>query len=219
MTLTFRAIPTNAWGTCSFSIGQPREFESESTIINRLPSASAYRESVATVGFAFGSFSSRDRLGRSIPVRLFFACLPSHPLPIIEEKTELDRKRRMTQLTVSLSDRASQEAFLRAASQGTTVDELVKEIVEEALVPGRSDPLQAAANLTDDEILAMADYQLSAAEQSRLNQLLRLNSEGCLTPEQGAELDALMKHYDEGIVRKSIGWAEAVRRRLRNPPI
>ena len=108
---------------------------------------------------------------------------------------------------------------MRAGSQGTSIEELVKDIVEEALAPDKTDPLQAAANLTDNEVLAMADYQLSPNEQRRLNQLLGLNSEGRITAEQRAELDGLMKLYDEGVIRKSIGWADAVRRRLRQPPV
>jgi hypothetical protein len=125
----------------------------------------------------------------------------------------------MTQLTLNLSDRAAQEAFLRAGSQGRTMQELVREIVEEALAPDNSDPLQGAANLTDEEVLTMADYQLSASEQRRLSELLGLNREGRITSDQRAELDELMKLYDEGVIRKSIGWAEAVRRRLRQPPV
>jgi hypothetical protein len=125
----------------------------------------------------------------------------------------------MTQLTVNLSDRAAQEAFLRAATEGTTVDELIQGIVEDALAPEAADPLQTAANLSDDEVLAMADYQLSPTDQRLLNDLLTANREGQLTPDQRAQLDGLMKLYDEGVLRKSIGWAEAVRRGLRKSPL
>jgi hypothetical protein len=125
----------------------------------------------------------------------------------------------MTTLTVSLSERAAQAAFLRAGSQGLTVAELIRRIVEEALVEEGANPLEISAALSDDDVLAMADYQLSADEQDRLDQLLEANREGRLTTDQRAELDSLMKLVEEGMLRKSIGWAEAVRRNLRKSPI
>lgn len=124
----------------------------------------------------------------------------------------------MTLFTLNLSDRAVREVFLRASRQGQTVDEFVGDILEDALSLEENQESHVAAQLSDEDVLAMADYMLSPEEQSRLDDLLVVNREETLTADQQAELDRLMRLYHEGTLRKSIGWAEAVRRGLRSAP-
>ena len=73
------------------------------------------------------------------------------------------------------------------------------------------------AKLTDEQVLAMADLQMSQAENHRLSRLLDKNREGALTAKDRRDLDALMKIYTDGTLEKAKGWAEAVRRGLRAP--
>jgi hypothetical protein len=55
-------------------------------------------------------------------------------------------------------------------------------------------------------------------QEARLHKLLDLNSEGNIEAKQRRELDALMEVYHDALLRKAMGLAEAVRRKLR-PPI
>ena len=125
----------------------------------------------------------------------------------------------MTTLTVQLSDEAAREAFVRAASRGLSTEEFVASVVEQTLVEAGTGEGSEVRSLSDEDVLAMADYRLSPDEDRRLSELLDLNGEGQLTERQSVELGLLMQLYNEGVLRKSIGWAEAVRRKLRTPPL
>ena len=124
----------------------------------------------------------------------------------------------MKQSTANLSDRAAKQRFLRATIQVVSVDEQIRTNVEKAMISEVTDPLKLAASLSDIDVLAMADYQLTKCEQQRLNKLLEANREGQLSAGQNSELDSILDHCMAGMLRKSIGWAEAVRRCLRKSP-
>jgi hypothetical protein len=79
------------------------------------------------------------------------------------------------------------------------------------------DELRQLTVLSDDEVLAMADYRLSPEDDRLLSDLLELNGDGRLSVVQRVELDRLDRLVTEGVLLKARGWAEAVRRRLREP--
>ena len=66
--------------------------------------------------------------------------------------------------------------------------------------------------------MALADLKLTPEEDRRLGELLELNSEGQLPEELRDELNALVQLDADGMLKKSLGWAEAVRRGLRKSP-
>ncbi|HEX5104039.1 MAG TPA: hypothetical protein VFV87_09530 [Pirellulaceae bacterium] len=123
----------------------------------------------------------------------------------------------MTQLTFQLSDEIAQQVRDRAAQEGVPVEDFVASIVKRDVAPDPVEELQRLAPLSDDEVLALADYMLSPEEDRRLQELLVQNRERLLTAEQGRELAELMALYNEGMLKKAMGWAEAVRRKLREP--
>jgi hypothetical protein len=69
--------------------------------------------------------------------------------------------------------------------------------------------------LTDEEVLAVADSQMSDAESDELSDLQADAAEGRLTPDRRARLDAVMKDYGRRQLRKADALVEAVRRGLR----
>lgn len=124
---------------------------------------------------------------------------------------------RMTQVILNLPEGLAQQALSRAALTGGMEDYLTGLIAQD--VAGDPDQeMRLMASLSDEDVLALADLRLTPQEDSRLHELLELNSDGRLTPENDRELNDLMKIYDEGMLKKALGWAEAVRRKLR-PPI
>jgi hypothetical protein len=125
----------------------------------------------------------------------------------------------MTRLTINLPDDLAKRITSMARSRGCKEPEIAVELLRSSIVSHDvSDDLEAVKDLSDDEVIAMADLRLTPEDDARLSELLDLNGEGALTAKQRRELDALMKIHNEALLRKAQGWAEAVRRGLR-PPI
>jgi hypothetical protein len=124
----------------------------------------------------------------------------------------------MTRFTVELPDDLAQSVALMAASRGWDAPQMAAELIRSSLADREADAeSETLKGLTDDEVLALADLRLTPKEDARLHELLELNGEGALTAKQRRELDALMRVYDDALLRKSMGLAEAVRRGLRQP--
>ena len=68
--------------------------------------------------------------------------------------------------------------------------------------------------LPDDQILALRDQQLDAADQEELSDLLAEQREGMLATEGRVRLEELMSTYRQGIVRKALALKVAVERGL-----
>jgi hypothetical protein len=123
----------------------------------------------------------------------------------------------VAQLTLNLSDDAAQQASTMAALEGRDVGEYIASLVEEQL---RADPereLKLLASLSDDDVLAMADLQMTPDENARLGELLDRNREAQLQRGEQEELAELMRIYTHGSLKKAMGLGEAVRRKLRKP--
>jgi hypothetical protein len=123
----------------------------------------------------------------------------------------------MTQVILNLPDGLAQQAMSRAALTGGMEDYLAGLIARDVAGDPEQE-LRLMESLADEDVLALADLRLTPEEDRRLHELLELNSEGRLTAEDERELNELMKVHDEGMLKKAMGWAEAVRRKLR-PPI
>ena len=84
--------------------------------------------------------------------------------------------------------------------------------------PGsETESLRPFIGLTDAEVLAAADQQMSEEDDSRLSELLSGQQAGWLTTLDRTELAARMLVYQEGLLRKAQALSEAVRRGLRSP--
>ena len=123
----------------------------------------------------------------------------------------------MSHLTVTLSDEALQHALVRAEMEGRAVEEFVSQIVEDKLAGDSDRELALMATLSDDDVLALADFRLSEEESRRTSELLALNREKRLNSSEQAELHRLMDSYTKATLKKALGLAEAVRRKLRPP--
>jgi hypothetical protein len=69
--------------------------------------------------------------------------------------------------------------------------------------------------LPDDQLLALCDGQWEHPRQEELSDLLARNREGLLLPAENERLDALMRLYRHGLVRKAHALHVAVARGLR----
>jgi hypothetical protein len=75
-------------------------------------------------------------------------------------------------------------------------------------------PIEA---LSDEEVLALTELQLTDEQQTTLNDLLARNQEGTLDSEGRCQLDDLMYIYEHGLLRKAQALRVAVQRGLRAP--
>jgi hypothetical protein len=124
----------------------------------------------------------------------------------------------MTRFTVELPDEVAEGLALMAASRGRNPFEMAADILLTFMSQSATrDELDSMKRLSDEEVIEMADLRLDSEEDARLAELLELNGEGALTSEQEKELEQLMRIQNDALLRKSIGLAEAVRRKLREP--
>jgi hypothetical protein len=70
--------------------------------------------------------------------------------------------------------------------------------------------------LSDEELEAVCEAQMSPEQQEELSELLERNQEGTLSAPEQERLDHLMRSYRAGLVRKAQALKVAVSRGLRS---
>src|SRR4051812_19727770 len=120
-------------------------------------------------------------------------------------------------ISIDLPSGVLQRAELLALRAGRPVGEYLAETLQHALEPfGDLSEVNPEA-WSDQQALEAADSQMPEAEDRRLSELLGRQKAGRLQPGEEGELTALMGLYQRGLLRKSQGLREAVRRGLRPP--
>lgn len=122
------------------------------------------------------------------------------------------------QLTLTLPDHIYQRAQRLAQLTGRDVSEVVAGALGSLLplVPqiATSTPVES---LSDEDVLALTTLEMEGPYDDRLSALLEKQQGGDLNELEKLELDALMRVYDIGTLRKAQALAEAVKRGLREP--
>jgi hypothetical protein len=119
------------------------------------------------------------------------------------------------EITISLSDKIFANVANFASKTHRRVDEIIVEKIERDFSPEIERPL---LNCTNDEVLALANIKMSEAENNRLSELFDNQREEVISPLERNELDALMRVYEVGNLRKAQGIVEAVQRGLIKTP-
>jgi len=114
------------------------------------------------------------------------------------------------QVMLNVSEELYQQYLLLAQIIGRDVAELMTAKLEDSENIG-------VEQLSDAEVLRLADAKMSADQDHRLHELLELNGEGDLDHAGQEELERLMGINDRGSLLKVKGLAEAIRRGLREP--
>lgn len=78
-------------------------------------------------------------------------------------------------------------------------------------------PIPTLGQMPDEQVLALAELQLSDQEDERLSDLLESQQADTLTNIEQSELARLMQRYQEGLLLKAEVLAEGVRRGLIPP--
>ncbi|MCY6493415.1 hypothetical protein [Leptolyngbya sp. GGD] len=113
------------------------------------------------------------------------------------------------QVTITLPDFLAQQV----REVATLTQRPLEEVLLEWLTRGSAEP--EISSLTDDQVLALCDSELSSQEQTQLSDLLGRQRENQLHEDEMQQLNQLLQRYRRGLVRKAEAWKVAVERDLR----
>jgi hypothetical protein len=112
-------------------------------------------------------------------------------------------------VTVELPDELAQRARAIAARTERPVEDILVDWIRQ----GGARPVLEL--LSDEELLAVCDGEMDAAQQEELSDLLERAQEGAMPEAERRRLEELMQGYRAGLVRKAQALQLAVARGLR----
>ena len=115
------------------------------------------------------------------------------------------------QVTLQVSEHAIRQAAQVAAQTHRSVEDVLAAWLETVTAE------RPVEELSDDEVLALAELRLTDEQDASLSELLEQNREGTLNAEGQHELDEMIRFYEHGLLRKSQALKVAVQRGLREP--
>ena len=116
-----------------------------------------------------------------------------------------------------------EKTYRRAQRLAELTEREVTEVLADALTlslpafDSAQKSVQPVSELSDTAVLALADSTMEPSDDLRLSELLYRQQAELLSEPEHVELARLMEVYQEGLLLKSEGLAEAVRRGLRSP--
>jgi len=155
-------------------------------------------------------------------VFLFRGSKMSWPLPVREpsakihmllEVASLQVKRPMMTITLTLPERTMEQAQQAAAALQRPVEDVLRDLLEAIFptMPDVPDDMQAELLrmtwLDSQELWRIAREQMSAAAQAQLQQLIHLQGQRSLTPDEQVQLDTLRQEYGRITLLKARAYA------------
>lgn len=122
------------------------------------------------------------------------------------------------EVTVNLPDNIYRSFKQLAERTSQPIDKVIAEKIQIDSWGDKSEFEENISNLTDEEILELANLKLSEQQDKRLSRLLENQRESRITASEKIELEGLMGLYRMGNLRKAQGCLEAVRRGLIKTP-
>lgn len=114
-------------------------------------------------------------------------------------------------ITIKVSDQVAHFAALLARRKQQPVAEALSDFLESAV---NETPVEG---LSDSEVMALSEMQLSDEQDATLSELLARQREEQLDDEGRQQLQELMQIYEKGLLRKAQALRVAVERGLRAP--
>ena len=115
------------------------------------------------------------------------------------------------QVTIQVSEQVIRQAAQVAARTHQSVEDVLAAWLESATTE------RPVEELSDDDVLALAELRLTDEQDASLSELLERNREGALDADGQREWDEMMRLYEHGLLRKSQALKVAVQRGLREP--
>jgi hypothetical protein len=123
-----------------------------------------------------------------------------------------------SQVLVTLPDTVLKSATSVAHRSGRLVEDVLVDAITEALGPAELHEENPLDQWTNSEVLTNACSMMDPGQDARLGELLERQQQSALSPSDTAELTALVRVYERGLLRKADAIHEAVRRGLMEPP-
>ena len=120
------------------------------------------------------------------------------------------------EVTLNLPENIYQDVSTVAKKSKRKIADLIVDVVEEKY--SNQSLERPLANLSDEEVLALANLQMPKKQSARHSELLYKNQAGTLKPDEKQELDFFQQIYGVALSRKTDGIYEAVQRRLIKSP-
>lgn len=123
------------------------------------------------------------------------------------------------QVTLNIRDETYRYAEWLSRTTGRSVSDILSTLLDNTLpAPERTiQILKPVEEMSDREVLALVDFQMSPREDRRLSELLQAQQARELSEPECQELDRLMQVYQQGLLRKAQALREAVHRGLHAP--
>ena len=115
------------------------------------------------------------------------------------------------QITIEVSEQVWRRASVLAEQKQRKPEEVLEEWLEEAVAETRIE------DLSDQEVLALTEMHFDNEQQKDFSRLLEKNRENNLNLNEKHDLDALMRTYENNLLRKSKALRVAVERGLIAP--
>jgi ABC-type transport system involved in cytochrome c biogenesis ATPase subunit len=115
------------------------------------------------------------------------------------------------QVTLTVSENVWLYAKAVASRNKLRIDEVLSDWLEK--VSNEID----VEKLSDSEVLALAELQMSPSQQILMDELQEENGEGALTIDERKQFDSLMEIYEDALLRKAQAFRVAVERGLMPP--
>ena len=112
-------------------------------------------------------------------------------------------------ITLELPDSLAQQVREIAAQTHRRLEDVLVEWIDLAATDL---PIE---DLSDDQVLALCDSQMTVEQQTLLSELLTRNQEGQLGATKTQQLDELMQIYRKGLIRKARALQVAISRGLK----
>ena len=120
------------------------------------------------------------------------------------------------EITLTLPDKLYRSAERMALGAKRPLPRAITDVLTEALLAWE-EPEQDITSMSDEDVLAMCELEMTAVQSNRLGTLLDKQREGELTSDERPELWALMRIYERALLQRSDALVEAVKRGLREP--
>lgn len=121
-------------------------------------------------------------------------------------------------ITITVPDEVYERAKLVAEVSGLPVSEVIANAAAVSLPEPLSGAEQAVSNLSDEDVVALANSMMPRRMSARLTELLDGQQRRTLSVAERTELDGLMQQYYIGQLKKAEGLVEAVTRGLMPSP-
>jgi hypothetical protein len=122
------------------------------------------------------------------------------------------------EITLNLPENTYQNFLNLAEKTSRRISDVILEKIQSDYWIDDQEFAQNISNLSDTEILELANLKLAKQQDMRLSRLLENQRETRITTGEKIELEGLMRLYRMGNLRKAQGCLEAVRRGLIKTP-